>query len=147
MASEPVTDLATDTFALANLFEVIESNIGVIGSCLPILRILLTQWFPEWFATKKSTRKNYYDQGWSDDYALQNVSNKQRDARQYPRHNTSVTSGDLFRSGPRKSDELGIISESWESADKDSRYETDAESAGRAPHAIQKNVSYSIQRV
>lgn len=141
-----MADVDGDTFALANLFEVVESNMGVIGACLPILRILLTQWFPQWFSTKKSTKKNYYDEGFSDDYALQNVSNKQKDGRQYPRHNVSVSGGDLFRSGPRRSDELGIIEESWETLDKDSGYEPDSRPRGDSRN-IQKNVSYSVRRV
>ena len=140
----PVSNLAADTFALANLFEVVESNMGVIGACLPILRILLTQWFPEWFATKKSTRKNYYDEGFSDDYALRNISNKQKDGRQYPKHNVSVSGGEIFRSGERGSDELRIIGQSRESLDGYSGHEHQP-AYGRSPQAIHKNVSYSVR--
>lgn len=125
--------------------EVIESNIGVTGACLPILRQPFTQWFPQWFATKRSTNK-YYDARWTDDYALQNVSNGQTGgSQQYARHNVSVSGGDLFRSNLRKSDEMGIIEESWESRDADSGYEQDSV-PGRTPRDIRKNVSVSVRR-
>lgn len=135
----------TDTFALANLFEVIESNIGVIGSCLPVLRILLTQWFPEWFAATRS-KKNYYDEGFSDGYDMHNLSNKQKQARSYqPKHTATVASEQIFSSGGRDSDELGIIGQGRESLDNDSGYGHPS-AYNRDSQAIKKNVSYSVNR-
>lgn len=144
--------LLSDTFALANLFEVIESNVGVIGACLPILRAPLTQWLPQWFPRKRSTARTsryYHDDRFTNEYVLQNVSGKQQDSHM-SRHEVFVAGGKV-RSDPRRSDELGIIDmvraspefgvgalPAHEAHDIEERYDY--------PHAIKKNVSVSVRR-
>ncbi|KAI7350739.1 hypothetical protein KC354_g12686 [Hortaea werneckii] len=76
------------TFALANLFQVLESNFGIIGACLPILRVPLKQHLPRIFGSTSprygdpSAPPDYYDDNsFRDRYVLQKFS-----------HNTSFGS-------------------------------------------------------
>ncbi|KAI7238114.1 hypothetical protein KC330_g2754 [Hortaea werneckii] len=75
------------TFALANLFQVLESNFGIIGACLPILRVPLRQHLPRIFGSTSprygdpSNPPDYYDDSFRDRYVLQKFS-----------HNTSFGS-------------------------------------------------------
>ncbi|KAI7156395.1 hypothetical protein KC349_g6311 [Hortaea werneckii] len=77
------------TFALANLFQVLESNFGIIGACLPILRVPLRQHLPRIFGSTSprygdpSNPPDYYDDDtFRDRYVLQKFS-----------HTTSFGSG------------------------------------------------------
>ncbi|KAI6897476.1 hypothetical protein KC334_g10290 [Hortaea werneckii] len=80
------------TFALANLFQVLESNFGIIGACLPILRVPLKQHLPRIFGSTSprygdpSAPPDYYDDSFRDRYVLQKFS-----------HNTSFSSSDRSR--------------------------------------------------
>lgn len=80
---------STVTFALANLFQVLESNVGIIGACLPILRVPLKQHLPRIFGSTSprygdpSAPPDYYDDhSFRDRYVLQKFS-----------HTTSFGSG------------------------------------------------------
>ncbi|KAI6813967.1 hypothetical protein KC340_g16310 [Hortaea werneckii] len=80
------------TFALANLFQVLESNFGIIGACLPILRVPLKQHLPRIFGSTSprygdpSNPPDYYDDSFRDRYVLQKFS-----------HNTSLSSSNGSR--------------------------------------------------
>ncbi|GAB1738719.1 hypothetical protein NU219Hw_g3514t1 [Hortaea werneckii] len=81
------------TFALANLFQVLESNFGIIGACLPILRVPLKQHLPRLFGSTSPRYGDpsappdyYYDDSFRDRYVLQKFS-----------HNTSFSSSDRSR--------------------------------------------------
>ncbi|KAI7480633.1 hypothetical protein D0860_06989 [Hortaea werneckii] len=86
------------TFALANLFQVLESNFGIIGACLPILRVPLKQYLPRVFGSSvrygdPSAPPDYYDDSFRDRYVLQKFS-----------HNTSLTSSSNGSRGRRHKD-------------------------------------------
>ncbi|RMY90580.1 hypothetical protein D0862_09923 [Hortaea werneckii] len=86
------------TFALANLFQVLESNFGIIGACLPILRVPLKQYLPRLFGSSTrygdpSAPPDYYDDSFRDRYVLQKFS-----------HNTSFGSSSNGSRGRRHKD-------------------------------------------
>ena len=86
------------TFALANLFQVFESNFGIIGACLPILRVPLKQYLPRIFGSSTrygdpSAPPDYYDDSFRDRYVLQKFS-----------HNTSFGSSSNGSRGRRHKD-------------------------------------------
>ncbi|KAK3721345.1 hypothetical protein LTR37_003221 [Vermiconidia calcicola] len=71
-------DVANEyTFAMANLFQVLEAGMGIIGSCLPIMRQPLRHCFPGMvetrFSRKRSGSDYYSDQ---EAYVLQHRSNR-----------------------------------------------------------------------
>ncbi|KAK3677216.1 hypothetical protein LTR78_002754 [Recurvomyces mirabilis] len=108
-------------FALANLFQVLESNMGVIGASLPVLRIPAKQFLPRIFGGRGSSQgsgkhAHYYESdSFTNRYVLQKLPERSKDGSW---HNVSVSGGDKLRSGARKSDELGIIEESADIAGK-----------------------------
>ncbi|KAK5116045.1 hypothetical protein LTR85_009327 [Meristemomyces frigidus] len=131
------------SFGLANLFQVLESNMGIIGACLPVMRQPLREYFPRIFGRSKisSGPSPYYGDRFTDQYAMQSVSSRQKG------HNVTVSGPDLFRSAPRKSDELGIINEAVETGDRDSGGEMDGRSStSQVQNAIRKNVVVSVDR-
>lgn len=139
-----------DTFALANLFQVLESNMGIIGACLPVMRQPLRQYFPRLFGGSKGSKgpsPYYTDDRFRNQYGLQNVSGRQRDGSNSTWHNVSVSGPELWKSAPRKSDELGIISETVETGDRDSGRELDEGSPmSLSQNGIRKNVAFSVER-
>ncbi|KAK5114282.1 hypothetical protein LTR62_002533 [Meristemomyces frigidus] len=136
-------------FALANLFQVLESNMGIIGACLPVLRIPAKQYLPRLFGGSKDSGRQsspYYESGdsFTDRYVLQKVSSDRPKDSGW--HNVSVSGGDLFRSSARrKSDELGIIEESAEMAGKSPSIPAWSNgSMSPFPHAIRKESKVEI---
>ena len=140
--------LPTDTFALANLFQVLESSMGIIGACLPVMRQPLKQYFPRWFGSSGSTRQYESNDMFVDHYALQHTSERQQRYRKDGAwHNVSITGPEHARSRPRKSDELGIVGETVELENRDSSNEMDRESPrSRVEDAIRKDVVFSVDR-
>lgn len=118
---------------------------GIIGACLPVMRQPLKQHFPRLFGSSKNNKgpsKYYSDDRFTDQYVLQNVSNRAKDGS----WNISVSGPDLFRSGQRKSDELGIIREGLE-GDRESSGDMDGGSSiSQHHHGIRKNVVVSVDR-
>lgn len=121
---------------------------GIIGACLPVMRQPFKQYFPYLFGgtrTAKGPSRYYFEDRLTDDYVLQNVSNRQKDGSSSTWHNVSVSGPELFKSARRKSDELGIIGETVESRDTDSGGEMDGGSSmPRNQNAIRKNVVVSV---
>jgi len=145
----------TVTFALANLFQVLESNIGIIGACLPVMRQPLRQYLPRLFGTSrngKPSRSYYADDRFVDQYVLQNVSGGQKQGSQGTWHDVSI-SGPLHtqhhKSASRESDELRIIDGMAEVGhrDGDSGGELDEKSSkSHRSNAIRKDVVVSVDR-
>jgi hypothetical protein len=141
VAHASMLTLNTDSFALANLFQVLESGVGIIGACLPLMRQPLKQVWPRLFGSSRKREQYYYDDQFSDQYVLQNVSNGQRGAAW---NTVSVSGPELFKSAQRKSDELGIIDETLEADGASGKSESGVPSAkGRT---IRKEIAYSIDR-
>lgn len=144
-----VLTIDTDTFALANLFQVLESNMGIIGACLPVMRQTLKRHCGVIFGTLRSTKSEgqyYYDDSFAERYVMQNMSNKQKPSAESSWHNVSVSGPDFLRSSPRKSDELGIITEAREIGDRDSGAEDSGSSRSRLGNGIRKEFAVSVDR-
>lgn len=136
-----------DTFGLANLFQVLESNIGIIGACLPTLRQPLRQAFPRVFGTAPIPSKPsrpYYDDRFTDEYVMQNFSNDKKNSGKRTWHDVSVTGPDLFKSSPRKSDEMHIIHDGTE-FDNHSGGSLNETAGSQAYKQIRKDTSYSVR--
>ncbi|KAH9909597.1 hypothetical protein F4778DRAFT_711975 [Xylariomycetidae sp. FL2044] len=104
----------TLTFGMANLFQVLESNIGIITSCLPILRAPLRQMFPRVFGTPRTNRAHYYYEDRHENTFALNYSTGQSKASVRGSRRTMDTKSDpdaFNKLAPRKSDELSIIHE------------------------------------
>lgn len=135
-----------DTFALANLFQVIESNMGIIGSCLPILRQPLRTAFPRIFGTAPVTSgpaRPYYDDRFTEDYVMQNFSDKKSSGKR-TWHDVSVSGPELFKSTPRKSDEMQIIHNGAEFDEHSGGSMNEATGGPDAHRQIRKETSYSV---
>ena len=118
---------------------------GIIGACLPVMRQPLKQFLPRLFGSSKSAGR-YYDDRFTDEYVLQNVSNPQKDGSNTTWHNVSVSGPEYFRpSQQRKSDELRIIGDTLENADRDSGAEVDGTSS-MSQNVIPKNVVVHVDR-
>jgi hypothetical protein len=139
------------TFAMANLFQVLESNIGIIAASLPVLRAPLRRAFPKIFSTTRGSKSQpkYYEDGYKNDYALHNMSAHSK-ASGGPgwQNSTSLSSPDILKSAPRRSDELGMIREAAMDNDGDSNANGDVET-GRWYHTgdgIRKTVEVEVRR-
>ncbi len=128
-----------DSFALANLFQVLESGMGIIGACLPLMRQPIKKIWPK-LVGSSGRRTPYYDDEVSDQHVMQNVSNSQAESQ-----SKAWSASDPFRSRPRKSDELGIISEGAETKYGDSGNETGGYTLGMSD-GIRKDMVYSVDR-
>lgn len=114
---------------------------GIIGSCLPILRQPLRMAFPRVFGTAPADskqRRPYYDDTFTDNYVLQNFSNDKKGSAKRTWHDVSVSGPELFRSAPRKSDEMEIV---HAGAEFDKRSDT---TPYRSEQQIRKETSYSV---
>ena len=115
---------------------------GIIGSCLPIMRQPLRHCFPGIVGTrffrKRSGRGYHSDQ---EDYVLQHRSNRSEVLKDgaHTAWNDASISGP-FKSAPRKSDELGIIREAGYARDADSNGSLQNE------NGIRKDVAYHVGR-
>lgn len=130
------------TYALANLFQVLESNFGIICACLPVLRIPLKQFLPKIFgSTRRASHAYYTDDSFERQYVMQSISNKDKSWR-----DVSVSAnGKLKSSGRRMSeDELGIITESTEPARLDAPDRGSGATSPFSQHAIRKKVKISV---
>lgn len=117
---------------------------GIIGSCLPILRQPLRSAFPRVFGTAPIDSKPprpYYDDRFTEDYVMQNFSNDKKSSAKRNWHDVSVSGPDLFKSSPRKSDEMEIIHAGAE-FDKSSDGSRIRETGGL--REIRKETSYSV---
>lgn len=76
-----------------------------------------------------------------DRYAMQHVSNKQKGSGDSSWHNVSISRPEIFRSAQRKSDELGIISDTVETGDMDS-----GSSRSHTGNGIRKDFIVSVDR-
>lgn len=140
----------TDTFGLANLFQVLESNMGIIGACLPVMRQPLKQLFPRLFGASKSPAvpsPYYSDDTFANQYALKEILSRQRDGSGTSWHKVSLSGPELFKSAPRNSDELGIIHDTQETGRTDSGGDIVGQRPlSRGRHGIRKKVVVSVDR-
>ena len=131
---------------MANLFQVLESNMGIIGACLPVMRQPLRQYLPWLFGTSKEPGYYYSEDRFDNHYALRDVSDPAKDGGRDAWHKVSITGPDAYKSNKRHSDELHIINETMENADKDSS--KDSGSAwSHGPTGIRRDVSVSVSRM
>ena len=86
---------------------------GIIGACLPLMRQPLAHIFPSLLRSHSSRRTPHYsDDQKASPYGLQDLPGRQNDRPHETWH--SVPAAGLVRfkgSGPRGSDELGIVSD------------------------------------
>jgi len=136
----------TVTFALANLFQVLESNMGIIGACLPVMRQPLKQAFPRMFGTSrrtKSSRPDFSDDRFVEQYMLQSVSHRHKCGGSASWNDVSGPHG----SGARKSDELEIIDKDVDAGQRYHAGGYDADSDLQLISGIRKDVVVSVNRV
>ncbi len=105
------------------------------------MRQPLKRLWPHIVGSSKRKPQNYYDDGFSDQYVLQQVSGGKKGGA---RNSVSVSGPEFFRSNPRKSDELGIINESRELGDAESDQAQSGSSGSR--REIKKEVAYRVDR-
>lgn len=138
------------TFALANLFQVLESNFSIICACLPVLRFPFKQLLPRLFSNTRLGRASapyYYDDSFRDQYVLQNMSDKQKDRSDISWRDVSVSGPEIFKSVPRMSDELGIIRETADSAGRETASRKAKQIvSSQNQNAIKKDVVFSVDR-
>jgi hypothetical protein len=138
-----------DTFALANLFQVLETGMGIIGACLPLMRQPLRQFFPWLMGTSHRRAAEHYEDSFSEHYVLQNVSSGTRFDKHEPWNSVTVSGPTPFdKSASRKeSDELGIIEEMYAVRDGESgRDGTRTPTQHELGKGIRKDFEYSIAR-
>ena len=120
---------------------------GIIGACLPILRQPLRAAFPRIFGTTPITSKPprpYYDDRFTDEYVMQNFSGDKKNSGKRTWHDVSVSGPELFKSSPRKSDEMHIIHDGLE-FDNHSGASLNEAGAARGLNQIRKETSYSVR--
>jgi hypothetical protein len=159
------TNHQSDTFGLANLFSgtvsthklrstlmlnaVLESGMGIIGACLPIMRQPMAHIFPSLIKSYGARRpQRYYEDRNSEPFVLQDFSGRQKDGVSTTWHSVSASGPERFKTSvPRQSDELGIIEETdarqHDRAGRNMSGIFDDRELGRA---IRKDVKYEIQR-
>lgn len=129
---------AADTFALANIFQVFETGVGVIGACLPIMRQPVRKWFPRLMGRSTEEAEFYYDDTFAEQYGMQNVSTGERHKPQLQAAWNSVSvSGP--QSARRESDELYILPRPEDMPDVET-------APGQQPIRVMKQTEYSIRR-
>ena len=93
------------------LYAVLESGMGIVGACLPIMRQPLAQIFPSLVKSYSARRTpRHYEDRNSEPFVLQDFSGRQKDGASATWHSVSASGPERFKSSvPRESDELGII--------------------------------------
>lgn len=115
---------------------------GIIGACLPIMRQPVQHFFPRLWGSLKSSKRPSQPYDKDEPYVLQDLSNPKKDGSHRTWHSVSVSGPELFGSARRKSDELGIITETHEGGD------LDRGRLGRSPDRyIRKDIGYSVERI
>lgn len=147
LSQMPFSNTIADTFGLANLFQLIQSCIGIIGACLPILRQPLRAAFPKIFGTAPATsrqRRYYEDDQFTDEYVLQNYSGDKKGGNKRAWHDVSISGPEIFKSVERKSDEMHII-HNGAAFDNNSGGSWNEPAGSRNQDHIRKDMSYSVR--
>lgn len=128
---------------------VLESGMGIVGACLPIMRQPLAQLFPSLIKSYSARRApRYYEDRNSEPFVLQDFSGRQKDGASATWHSVSASGPERFKASiPRASDELGIIEET----ELGQRAGTERNLSGiydeqELGQAIRKDVKYEIRR-
>ena len=119
---------------------------GIIGACLPVMRQPLRQYLPWLFGTSRDPGYVYSEDRFDNHYPLRDVSDKPRDAGRETWHNVSITGPEACRFTRKDSDELYIIDETVENADKESSKDSGS-ARSRQQTGIRRDVSVSVSRV
>ena len=131
---------------MANLFQVLESNMGIIGACLPVMRQPARQYLPWLFGTSKEPGYIYSEDRFDNPYPLRDLSGREKDGGQDTWHKVSITGPDMYRSTKRRSDELHIIKETMEDAENQSSGDSGS-ALSQLPTGIRRDVSVHVSRV
>lgn len=118
---------------------------GIIGACLPILRQPLRAAFPRIFGTEPATSKpRYYDNRFENEYVLQNFSTDKKSSGKRTWNDVSISGPELFKSTPRKSDEMHIVHYGAD-FDNHSGGSLNETTGSQAQRQIRKETSYSVR--
>ena len=134
---------------MLTLSAVLESGMGIVGACLPIMRQPLAQIFPSLIRSYSARRApRYYEDRNSEPFVLQDFSGRQKDGGSTTWHSVSASGPERFKTSvPRESDELGIIEETETGQHGRPERNTsgiyDEQELGQA---IRKDVKYEIRR-
>jgi hypothetical protein len=135
----------TDNFALANIFQVLESNMGIIGACLPVLRMPLRRFCPCLFRRSRESPKEYYESDpFTDRYVIRQGPGQVEDGGVQMVTITGPT--DVFRSGRPKGDEMGKPNETVRIDDKEDVGGLVDNASPMSQGGIRKHVDVSIDR-